>query len=222
MNQDEVMTDNTVETTSEAPSADRYVQGQLRVRDYTMMSMTTAIIPVPLFDVAALTALQLKMIQQLTALYDLPFNEKLVRNLLTSLLGNSLSTAAGIGVGSLLKSVPGVGSVAGIIGTSTLGGATTYAIGNTFVNHFEQGGTLADFDAANMRARFSEQLAKGRGVAQRLAQRLRRSQTAAEPTEPTEMTIESLREKIATLSTQLDQMLAKQTQHDTLQPSDNS
>lgn len=219
MNQDEVIADNTVETTPETQSVDRYVQGQLRVRDYTMMSMTTAIIPVPLFDVAALTALQLKMIQQLTALYDLPFNEKLVRNLLTSLLGNSLSTAAGIGVGSLLKSVPGVGSVAGIIGTSTLGGATTYAIGNTFVNHFEQGGTLADFDAANMRARFSEQLAKGRGVAQRLAQRLRRSQTAAEPTE---VTIESLREKIATLSTQLDQMLAKQTQHDTLQPSDNS
>jgi membrane protein YqaA with SNARE-associated domain len=47
---------------------------------------------------------------------------------------------------------------------SLLGGATTYAIGSVFAQHFESGGTLLDFDAKKMRSYFSNKLAEGKDV----------------------------------------------------------
>ena len=47
-------------------------------------------------------------------------------------------------------------------------GAAQDAAGGVFVQHFESGGTLLDFDAKKMRAYFSSKLEEGNGVAANL------------------------------------------------------
>jgi hypothetical protein len=43
-------------------------------------------------------------------------------------------------------------------------GAATYAIGKVFIQHFEAGGTLLDFEPAKVREHFRQQFEKGRDL----------------------------------------------------------
>jgi hypothetical protein len=76
-----------------------------------------------------------------------------------------MPTSTAMTLASLAKAVPGLGTATGMISVSLLGGATTYAIGSVFAQHFESGGTLLDFDAKKMRAYFSTKLEEGKAVA---------------------------------------------------------
>jgi hypothetical protein len=61
--------------------------------------------------------------------------------------------------------MPGVGTAAGVMSMSILGGAATYAIGKVFVQHFESGGTFLDFDPEAVREHFAAEFTKGKDVA---------------------------------------------------------
>ena len=56
-------------------------------------------------------------------------------------------------------------------------GATTYAIGKSFMMHFESGGTFLDFDPAKVRAYFRQEFEKG----QKLASEMWRESGATQP-----------------------------------------
>ena len=43
-------------------------------------------------------------------------------------------------------------------------GASTYAVGQVFIQHFESGGTFLDFDPDKVKAYFAEQVEKGKLV----------------------------------------------------------
>jgi uncharacterized protein (DUF697 family) len=64
---------------------------------------------------------------------------------------------AGGGIGSLIKSVPVVGQLAGVLLMPGFAAAVTWAMGRIFVQHFETGGTLLDIDAAKMREHFKQE-----------------------------------------------------------------
>ncbi|MCP5048871.1 MAG: DUF697 domain-containing protein [bacterium] len=131
----------------DAPEADnkRATQAHTIVKKYAYFSLGTTILPLPLLDVSLLTALQLKMIQRISKLYDVPFQKHLGKSIILSLLGGlnafSLSRLAFRG---LLKIVPGAGYLAGLnfLSVTAITTATTYAIGKVFIQHFETGGTL--------------------------------------------------------------------------------
>ena len=72
-----------------------------------------------------------------------------------------MPTSTAMALASLAKAVPGLGTATGMISVSLLGGATTYAIGSVFVQHFESGGTLLDFEPQKMRAYFLQQTGRG-------------------------------------------------------------
>jgi hypothetical protein len=55
--------------------------------------------------------------------------------------------------------------VAGGISVAALSFATTYAVGNLFIQHFESGGTLLDFDPAKTREYFATQFKQGQMLA---------------------------------------------------------
>ena len=68
----------------------------------------------------------------------------------------------------MIKSFPVIGSVIGGATVSVLSGALTYAVGRVFIQHFEQGGTLLNFDPKKMREHFKRELKDGKEVAQSL------------------------------------------------------
>ena len=151
---------------SEARS--RHDQAQLIVRNHIIGVMGASLVPVPLVDLVALTGIQLKMLRSLAKHYDVAFSKNLGKNLILSLLGGILPTSAAMTVASFFKAIPGVGTLSGVASVSLLGGAATYAIGNVFIQHFESGGTLLDFDPEKMRKYFSSKLTEGKEVAANL------------------------------------------------------
>ena len=118
---------------------------------------------------AAIGGVQLKMVADISKEYEVKFAENRVRIIIISLLGSMVPGAFASGVvGSLLKSLPLVGTVAGTISMSLFSGATTYAIGQVFIRHFELGGTLLDCDVNKMKAYFEEQFEEGKKKAEQM------------------------------------------------------
>ncbi len=146
--------------TGRAPEADRII------RQYIGWSCAGGLVPVPLLDIAAITAAQIQLVRALSELYGVPFQDHLGRNVVASLVGGFGSAAAGRGIFcSVLKAVPVIGAIGGLISVPIVAGASTYALGKVFVEHFEGGGTLLDFDPKPMRAFFEDKLKEGQKVA---------------------------------------------------------
>ena len=103
-----------------------------------------ALSPLPLLDVAAALALTVKMVLELARVYrqsvDLETATRLVSELgrnLVSILGATLATpVAGTAVASLLKTVPGVGTLAGGVLQGLIQAVVTRWTGNVFIVYF--------------------------------------------------------------------------------------
>ncbi len=151
---------------SETPSVNsnqHHRQAQKLVRKHMLAGMVMSAIPVPLLDVATLTSTQLHLLNQLSQHYAVNFDKKLAKAKLLSLLSSTLPTTTIMGLSSLTKLVPGIGTLGGGASLSVLTGATIYATGSLFIRHFEEGGTLETFDdqqhKAAFRQAFNQQLA---------------------------------------------------------------
>ena len=136
----------------------RYELGRQLVKTYTKWTAGAALVPMPLVDMVAITGLQLKMISDLAQHYDTPFRREWVRGGLAALTSGIGSTHLAYGAGaSLVKMIPVVGSFGSFLTLPALAAATTYAVGQVFLQHFESGGTLLNFDAQAMREHFERE-----------------------------------------------------------------
>jgi uncharacterized protein (DUF697 family) len=152
----------------EQPTVDsqaRLNQADNIVKNHVIASLAVGLIPIPLIDMAALTGIQLKMLHSLTKHYQVEFSNEIGKSVIASLLGGILATETAIPAASLLKIIPFVGQVSGMVSVSILGGAATYAIGQVFINHFESGGNLLNFQPEKMKEFVAEQYKKGKQVA---------------------------------------------------------
>ena len=133
------------------------------VRRNVLWSFAAGVLPLPLFDMLAVTGVQIKMLNELSVLYEVSFREDLAKKLLGSLLSGVVGIGVGTALGaSFMKLIPGVGTALGIAAVPVIAGAFTIATGNVFVMHFESGGTLLDFDPRAMRTYFQQELEKAK------------------------------------------------------------
>jgi uncharacterized protein (DUF697 family) len=144
----------------------RLARADTLVKDHMLMSAAVGLIPAPGLDLLAGIGIQLTLLKRLANLYAVPFSESAARGIITSLLGavGTGGLAAGIFF-SALKLLPGVGTLVGAVSMPIAMSAVTYAIGKLFINHFELGGTLRDFDVAANRGYFRELVQRGKHVA---------------------------------------------------------
>lgn len=147
------------------PDLPRDQQAMALIKTYMPWSAGAGLLPMPLIDVAALIAVQLRMLSKISALYGLPFAESGVKSAVTSLLGSVVSTGVGASLGSLVKVIPVIGSLVGVVAVPGVYCAATYAIGRVFVSHFEAGGTFLDFDPQKTRAFFVAEYEKAKAQA---------------------------------------------------------
>lgn len=135
------------------------------LRNHIIGSMGVGLIPVPLVDFVALTGIQLNMLRRLAKEYGVPFSKDKVKNTLASLLGSGLSISVSGGMSSLMKAVPIIGQTAAALSMPVLAGATTYAVGKVFVQHFASGGTFLDFDPDKVKDYYAEMFKEGEKIA---------------------------------------------------------
>jgi len=112
-------------------------------------------VPLPVLDAIAVGGVQLQMLRRLARIYDVPFTENAGKSVVASLLGSVFpATAAAttaMGAASALKAVPVAGAAVSIFIMPSLAAGATYLIGKVFIQHFESGGTLLDFNAPDYR-----------------------------------------------------------------------
>jgi uncharacterized protein (DUF697 family) len=114
------------------------------VKKYSVYAAASGLLPMPMVDMAAITAINVKMLSEIGNLYGQKFENDRVRPILASLIGGVAATKLGYGIGaSALKSMPAFAS------------AVTYAVGKVFIQHFASGGTFLDFDPDKVRAYFN-------------------------------------------------------------------
>lgn len=143
---------------------DRSSHADTIIRNHVILSMGAGfIIPIPIADVLAVSALQLDMIRQLSRVYEIDFAESQGKAIISSLTSSTLARA---GARSFIKLVPGIGTLIGGATVSAFNGASTYAVGEVFKRHFESGGTILDFDTERLKNLYKEKFEKGKKVAQ--------------------------------------------------------
>lgn len=154
------------------------------INTHVMMSMGAGAIPVPLLDVTVVTAIQLDMIREISIVYDADFSEDIVRNIISALAG---STLAKIGA-SLVKTIPVVGALLGGASMVILSGASTYAMGQVFVQHLRGGGMLSNFDFEFAKKKYQEEFEKGKAFAAKFAGRDKKEEPASNQQAPNQQT----------------------------------
>lgn len=134
-------------------------------RHHILAAMGIGLVPIPLVDMVGLFGVNLDMIRKLCAEYEVPFDQERGRAILASLFSGLFPVAVGGPIMSLLKFVPLIGQTAGALAFPILAGATTYAVHDVFVQHYESGGTILDFSTAKFKRRFSECFCEGKNIA---------------------------------------------------------
>ena len=144
----------------EAMDLERSKRADRIIHSHTLWSMGAGMIPVPMFDILAVSAIQVDMLKQLAEAYESDFTENIGKTFVTALTGG---TFARIGA-SFIKAVPGVGTLVGGASMSVLSGASTYAIGQVAKRHYETEGNLVDIDLSSARKSYDEALERGKRV----------------------------------------------------------
>jgi uncharacterized protein (DUF697 family) len=109
-------------------------------------------------------AIQLNMVAALADAHGQEFSREAGRAFVAALVCGSLPTAMAVPFARLIKAIPLIGQTAGVLAMPALAGASTYAVGKVFVQHFESGRTFRDFDPEAARGDYAGHLGNARSV----------------------------------------------------------
>lgn len=146
------------------------------IRNHVGFSLGAGLVPFPGADLLAVSAVQLNMLRQLAKLYNVRFLDALGKSIVSTLVGSGVARLGA----SLIKAVPGVGTVVGELTMPALAGASTYALGKVVAKHLQQGGTLADLDLRSAKKEYEEEIETGATVADEIRQQQATGKTATD------------------------------------------
>ena len=182
------------------------------IKRHVVFSMGAGFIPIPILDIAAVTAVQLDMIKQLCKVYDQDYEETSGKAFVGALTGTTLARIAASSVGSIFKVIPVIGSALGGATVAAFAGATTYAIGQVIAQHFDSGGSILDFDSEELKDFYEEQVEKGKEVVEEWQNTI--EETLEEVTTSTEDIFENeLETKLAKLEELKEAGLVTETEY---------
>jgi len=149
--------------TEAQPATSKQSRAEAIINKYLPWSMGAGLVPVPIADAAMVVGIQVKMLAEISQVYGVEFSENVGKAVIASLIGGVGSTTVAAGTfGSLIKSIPGFGAILGAATLPVIAGATTYAIGKVFTQHFESGGTFLTFNSVESKKVFDDKLAEGK------------------------------------------------------------
>lgn len=131
------------------------------IRKHVLWACGAGLVPIPLADFVAVTAVQLDLIRQLCTLHGVKYEEGTGKIWIGALTGGAL---ARIGA-SAIKAIPGIGSVLGGVSMSIASGASTYGVGQVVKRHLASGGTMSNLDVAAARSQYDKEYEAGKKVA---------------------------------------------------------
>jgi uncharacterized protein (DUF697 family) len=121
------------------------------VERHANLSAIGGVIPLPIVNVASVTAIILRMLKMLSGHYGVPFERDRARKIVVGLTGGVMPTGlAAVTTSTLSYVVPG-SNLLGLAVCSITASACTRAIGRMFIELFEGGATWRDIPALEKR-----------------------------------------------------------------------
>jgi uncharacterized protein (DUF697 family) len=117
------------------------------VQRHVAYAAVGGVIPLPIANVASITAVIVRMVKVLSDLYGVPFERDRARAIVIGMMGGAMPTGlAAVTTSTLVYIVPG-SVLIGLAVSSIAAVACTRGIGRIFVEHYESGATLHDLSA---------------------------------------------------------------------------
>ena len=160
----------TAEKTEEQPavvlSASSVSEAVRIVNLYSKIAAVAGLLPGNLLNFAAILAVQVTMVWRIANIFGHRDGRSRIRGSILSLMGSVVPTTLGHGIGFVVAAIPAViaGSVLYFLVTPVLAYALTQAVGNTFVMHFESGGTLLTFNPKAFQEYFLKEFQEAGGT----------------------------------------------------------
>jgi uncharacterized protein (DUF697 family) len=177
-------TEDVLETNSavlEAPLPDQVAIDAI-IRNRVYASMAVGLMPVPLVDLAALTAVQTELLYRLSKAYNVPFTAEWGKKAVTLALGSAVPGLLTPTIGDLLRYVPVIGQGLSVTSWPLTLGASTYALGHAFAKHFASGGNFLNCDFSKISEEVKSGYSKGTEAVKGLLKKGNKEQEAeAEP-----------------------------------------
>ncbi len=95
-------------------------------------------IPIPIADIAALAPLQVAMFLHISRIFGHQYSKEQASSVVGSLLGSIGARSAAQAVVSVLKGIPGIGTVLGVAAGAAIATTTFEAFGNLVIHYFKQ------------------------------------------------------------------------------------
>ena len=134
------------------------------INSHVLWAMGGGLIPIPLVDFVAVTAIQLEMLQQIAHLYGVSYSHSMGKTFVSALTG---TTIARLGA-SFLKAIPGLGTMIGGASMAIASGASTYAVGQVAIGHFSSGGSLSNFVEEQVKTAYDSAFEQGKSYVSNL------------------------------------------------------
>ncbi len=133
---------------TEASALSPVEQSISTVDSYSKIAAAVGLLPGGPLNFAAILAVQVTMVWKISKNFGHEDGKDRIRGSVMSLFGSFVSTTVGHGAGVAIASIPAViaGTLVYFLVTPVLAYAMTKAVGNTYIMHFESGGTLLTFD----------------------------------------------------------------------------
>ncbi len=123
---------------------------------YTASAVVAAVIPIPIADAVAISAIQITMCAHfIHVIYGRDFGMDTIKGLVAAYLTSNI----GLWVWSLVKIIPGLGTIIGIVGQMTIAGTLTAALGFAIIQLLERNEEI-NIDNVNKAARQNKRKAK--------------------------------------------------------------
>lgn len=155
------------------------------VRHYAWWASGWGLLPLPMVDALAQSAVQLRMLKRLSEVYGVPFSYNRGKAIVAALVGGVVPTTLSRGaMGLLVRSIPVVGPLIGMVTTPAFDFASTYAVGKVFIEHYESGGAFLELDPDRYRDAYTRYYQEGREMASKAAARQSADASAAAAGQP--------------------------------------
>ena len=136
----------------------RREQAQSTIRSHVLWALGAGLMPIPMTDIVAVTAVQLSMLRNLARIYEVDFTKETAKAFVSALTGGTLARLGA----SAVKAIPGVGTIIGGVSMSALSGASTYAVGQVAVQYLEEGSSFLQVDMDRAKKAYEEALERGK------------------------------------------------------------
>ena len=134
--------ESTAASAADAPSPDwhdlRRRKASRLVYRYSVYAVGAGLVPLPFFDLAALTGLHLSMMARLSEMYGVRYTQEIGKTFVVPVITAGLPfTRIYFVAASAVKLIPLVGTFSGLITLPTLCAAVIFALGKVMIRHYE-------------------------------------------------------------------------------------